>query len=141
HPDRHSHPERLGAPAWPRMRLGRLDGGRLFAAKAIASPDGWQRSMGFNALCAVEGEAGKRAPYREACFAALAHARTRRAQGEEAPRAVHAYNAGLAALSVGDVGAAEDAVVGGATRLEFTPATPSPALRPGYWSAGRATEA
>ncbi len=117
-------PDLLAERAWPLVRLGREDEARKFAKQAIASNNSWQRSLGMNALCAVEGEAQTRDPYYVACKAALANAKREQAAGEEQAVAVHAYNAALAALSAGKPSEAIRFLEEGARRLEFTPANP-----------------
>ncbi len=103
-------PDLLGEHAWPLMHLGRYEEARRFAQAAMQTNDEWQRSLGRNALCAIEGEAKRREPWFRACLDALENARRRVAsaasqsspdgQPQEGPAlAVHAYNAALAAAS------------------------------------------
>ncbi|PRQ04638.1 HTH-type transcriptional regulator MalT [Enhygromyxa salina] len=117
--------------AWPLMLLGRYDEARKYAEKAAESSDEFQRSLGRNALCAIEGEAGTRAERFNACLSAYDDAADR-ARGDD-PFAkpdevtsvtVHAYNAALAALTVLRPDEAERLAKAGATRIEFTPANP-----------------
>lgn len=134
-------PDLLAERAWPLVRLGRDDEARKFAKQAIASNDSWQRSLGMNALCAVEGEAQTRKPYYLACKAALANAKSRRASGGEQAVAVHAYNAALAALAAGKPSEAISFLEDGASRLEFTPANPWRLLVRIYIDEGKMNEA
>lgn len=134
-------PDLLAERAWPLVRLGQEDEARKFAKQAIASNNTWQRSLGMNALCAVEGEAQTRAPYYVACKAALANAKSQRAGGEEQAVAVHAYNAALAALAAGKPSEAIRFLEEGAKRLEFTPANPWRMLVRIYIDEGKMNEA
>jgi tetratricopeptide (TPR) repeat protein len=117
--------------AWPLMLLGRYDEARKYAEKAAESSDEFQRSLGRNAMCAIEGEAGNREERFAACLSAYDDAADR-ARGDD-PFAkpdeitsvtVHAYNAAQAALSVLRPDEAERLAKAGAVRLEFTPANP-----------------
>ena len=117
--------------AWPLMLLGRFDEARRYAEKAIEARDEFQRSLGRNALCAIEGEAGDREQRYEACFAAFDSAAERARDDDPFAKpdaltsvTVHAYNASLAAMGVLRPDWAEDFAKQGATRLEFTPANP-----------------
>jgi len=133
-------PDLLGQAAWPLMQLGRYDEARSFAQRAIDTRDEWQRSVGLNALCAIEGEAGRRQPALEACVAALDNARAAGAE-EEQPLAVHAYNAALAARATLNYEQVEQLCLEGARRLEFTPANPWRLLVAQHASGGRLTDA
>ncbi len=82
--------------AWPLMKLGRFDDAREYASKATGSHDPWQKSLGHNALCALEGEALARKASFQACTAALEY--ERRAENPDVN--VAAYNASLTARSV-----------------------------------------
>ncbi|NVB36681.1 hypothetical protein G6O69_02480 [Pseudenhygromyxa sp. WMMC2535] len=134
--------------AWPLMLLGRFDEARKYAEKATDSPDAFQRSLGRNALCAIEGEAGARGARFDACLAAYEQA-AEAARGDD-PLArpdelnsvtVHAYNAALAALGVLRPDEAERLAQAGATRVEFTPANPWRLLVRLYIAQGRGNEA
>jgi tetratricopeptide (TPR) repeat protein len=134
--------------AWPLMLLGRFDEARVYAEKAAQSSDEFQRSLGRNALCAIEGEAGNREERFAACLAAYDDA-SERARGDD-PFAkpdeitsvtVHAYNAAQAALSVLRPDEAERLAKAGAVRLEFTPANPWRFLVRLYTDQGRMDEA
>jgi tetratricopeptide (TPR) repeat protein len=134
--------------AWPLMLLGRFDEARKYADKATQSQDEFQRSLGRNALCAIEGEAGNRKQRFDACLAAYDEA-AERARGDD-PFArpdevtsvtVHAYNAALAAMSVLRPDEAERLAKAGATRIEFTPANPWRLLVRLYTDQGRMDEA
>lgn len=134
--------------AWPLMLLGRFDEARQYAEKAAQSSDEFQRSLGRNALCAIEGEAGNREERFTACLAAYDDA-AERARGDD-PFAkpdeitsvtVHAYNAAQAALSVLRPDEAERLAKAGAVRLEFTPANPWRFLVRLYTDQGRMDEA
>jgi tetratricopeptide (TPR) repeat protein len=134
--------------AWPLMLLGRFDEARQYAEKAAQSSDEFQRSLGRNALCAIEGEAGNREERFEACLSAYDDA-AERARGDD-PFAkpdeitsvtVHAYNAAQAALSVLRPDEAERLAKAGAVRLEFTPANPWRFLVRLYTDQGRMDEA
>lgn len=134
--------------AWPLMLLGRYDEARKYAEKAAEASDEFQRSLGRNALCAIEGEAGNREERFTACLAAYDDAADR-ARGDD-PFAkpdeitsvtVHAYNAANAALSVLRPDEAERLAKAGAVRLEFTPANPWRFLVRLYTDQGRMDEA
>jgi tetratricopeptide (TPR) repeat protein len=134
--------------AWPLMLLDRYDEARQYAEKASESSDEFQRSLGRNALCAIEGEAGNREERFAACLAAYDDAADR-ARGDD-PFAtpdeitsvtVHAYNAAQAALTVLRPDEAERLAKAGAVRLEFTPANPWRFLVKLYTDQGRMDEA
>ena len=134
--------------AWPLMLLGRFDEAREYAEKAAESHDSFQRSLGRNALCAIEAEAGEREPRFEACLAAFDDASERARKDDPFARpdeltsvTVHAYNAALAALGALRPDEAERLAKAGASRLEFTPANPWRLLTRLYTDQGRMTEA
>lgn len=123
-------PDLLAEHAWPLLHLRRYNEARDFARRAIATNDGWQQSLGRNALCAIEGEARQRQAQHAACLDAFQNAQ-RRAQGASdtspatAPQVtVHAYNAALAAWSVLRHDEVERLAVEGTRRLQFTTANP-----------------
>ncbi len=135
-------PDLLPEHAWPLMGLGRYDEARDFAMRATkARRDPWMRSAGLNALCAVEGEAGLRNEWLEACLAALENARERRGTENEGALTVHAFNAAQAARSTLDFDQAEALALEGARRLEFTPANPWRLLSRQYLDQARMTDA
>ena len=124
-------PELIAEHAWPLMRLQRYDEARGFAKQAAESRQPESRSLGLNALCAIEGEAATRQPRFEACWAALEDAQARAVRDEpqagpheRTPVAVHAYNAAQAAAAVLRPDEVERAAIAGTTRLDFTPANP-----------------
>ncbi|KIG17656.1 hypothetical protein DB30_02931 [Enhygromyxa salina] len=134
--------------AWPLMLLGRYDEARKYAQKAAESSDEFQRSLGRNAMCAIEGEAGTREQRFTACLSAYDDAADR-ARGDD-PFArpdevtsvtVHAYNAALAAMTALRPDEAERLAQAGATRIEFTPANPWRLLVRLYTDQGRMDEA
>jgi len=134
--------------AWPLMLLGRYDEARKYAEKAADDSDGFQRSLGRNALCAIEGEARTRTERFTACLAAYDDAgnRARNDDPFANPDAitsvtVHAYNAAVAAMSVLRPDEAERLAKAGATRLEFTPANPWRLLVRLYTDQGRMEDA
>ncbi len=134
--------------AWPLMRLGRFDEAREYANKAIQSTDAFQRSLGRNALCALEGEASTREPRFAACLSAFEDAKERAKRDpisappdERTNVAVHAYNAALAANAVLRPDEVERLAIEGTKRLEFTPANPWRVLVRLYTSQGRMDEA
>lgn len=87
-------PDLIGERAWPLMKLGRLDEARAAAAEAVGLEDEWQQSVGLNAQCALESEAGSREQAYVACLTALDAER----MSPEADVTVDAYNASLAAF-------------------------------------------
>ena len=134
--------------AWPLMQLGRYDEARKYAEKAADDPDSFQRSLGRNALCAIEGEARTRTKRFEACLAAYDDAADRAKNDDPFAKpdaitsvTVHAYNAASAALSVLRPDEAERLAKAGATRVEFTPANPWRFLVRLYTDQGRMDEA
>ena len=133
-------PDLLAEQAWALIPLGRFDEAREFAERAAEANDAFQRSSGLNALCAIEGEAGTREPYRDACDAALENAQVRAQESEEGAIAVHAYNAAMASQAVLDYEAAEQLALEGARRLEITPANPWRHLARLYLDQGKLTE-
>jgi pentatricopeptide repeat protein len=141
-------PRLIAEHAWPLMRLGRFDEAREYAQEAIDSVDPFQRSLGRNALCALEGEASERGPRYEACLAAFEDAKERAASDpidappdERTNVAVHAYNAALAAHAVLRPDEVERLAIEGTKRLEFTPANPWRVLVRLYVAQGRMDEA
>lgn len=144
-------PDLLAEHAWPYIHLRKFDEARRYARQAIATNDPWEASLGLNALCAIEAEAGARQPQYDACIAALEGARRRAAapasttpEGEEAPSqqvTVHAYNAALSALAVLRRSEAETLAQEGARRLEYTTANPWRFLAALYTDQGKATDA
>lgn len=145
-------PDLLAEHAWPLIHMRHYDEARQFARRAIATNDPWESSLGLNALCAIEGEAGTRQPQYDACLAALEGARRRSSAPApattgtaEAPPpqqlAVHAYNAALSALSVLHPSDAERLAKEGAARLEFTTANPWRLLASMYCDQGKAQSA
>jgi tetratricopeptide (TPR) repeat protein len=134
--------------AWPLMQLGRYDEARKYAEKAAENHDSFQRSLGRNALCAIEGEARTRAKRFDACLAAYDDAAERAKSDDPFARpdevtsvTVHAYNAAHAAMSVLRPDEAERLAKAGATRIEFTPANPWRFLVRLYTDQGRMDEA
>jgi tetratricopeptide (TPR) repeat protein len=143
-------PDLLAEHAWPLIQLGRFDLARGFAEVAVRSSDAFQRSLGLNALCAIEGEAQRRRAYFDACFAAYENAERRvaaapaDAEGDAATGpafAVHAYNAALAARAVLRPEQAERLALAGTRRFEMTPANPWRLLARLYVDAGRTDDA
>ena len=140
-------PMATGEHAWPLMRLGRLDEARSYGRKAADSKKAWQRSIGLNALCAIEGKAQQRDPYYKACLAALDNARKEEANTpaidteHESRLAVHAYNATLGALAALSPDEAEKVALEGTKRLSFTPANPWRLLTLLYANQGRVSDA
>lgn len=134
--------------AWPLMQLGRFDEARKYADKAAQDSDSFQRSLGRNALCAIEGEARTRAKRFDACLGAYDDAAERAKNDNPFARpdevtsvTVHAYNAAQAAMSVLRPDEAERLAMAGATRIEFTPANPWRFLVRLYTDQGRMDEA
>lgn len=137
-------PELVAEHAWPLMRLGRHDEARKFAQRAIDGSVAETRSLGLNAMCAIEGEAATREPRFEACVAALDEAQARAVHDEpkagpheRTPVAVHAYNAAQAAASVLRPDEVERLAIAGTARLDFTPANPWRVLMRLYLSQAR----
>lgn len=124
-------PKLIAEHAWPLMRLRRYDDARGYAKQATESALDHVRSMGKNALCAIEGEAGQRQPRYDACLLAFDDAEAR-AQADpptagpdqRTPLAVHAYNAAMAAAAVLRPDEVERLALAGTRRLDFTPANP-----------------
>jgi tetratricopeptide (TPR) repeat protein len=142
-------PDAIAEHAWALLHLQRFDEARKFAREAIASKDEWQRSLGKNAMCAIESEARTRQPQLDACLTALEGARARAAVDKDAGStdptkgtavAVHAYNAALAAYSVLRYDEVERLAREGTKRTEFTPANPWRLLTRFYTDAGRVSE-
>lgn len=135
--------------AWPLLQLGRIDEAREQAQIAIESAGSVRRSMGRNALCAIEGHAGDRRKWFDACISAFEEAQ-RTAElndrpfappDEVTPVAVHAYNAALAARASLRPDEVERLALAGARRLEFTAANPWALLVRLYLGQGRGEEA
>lgn len=113
--------------AWPLMKLGRLKEARKWATRALQSSDPWERSLGLNALCAIEGKAETRVPYADACKRAYDDAKSAPAPSGDSKgpgSAVDAYNAALAALAAWRFADAKEMLETVTSRIEFTPANP-----------------
>lgn len=142
-------PDAIAEHAWAYLHLHKYEQAREWAKKGIAEKDPWQRSLGKNALCAVEGEARTRQPQYDACMAALEDARARASKDKVTTTdptkltqvAVHAYNAALASYSVLRYDEVERLAREGARRIEFTPANPWRLLSRLYTDGGRVGEA
>ncbi|HWM84780.1 MAG TPA: hypothetical protein VNO33_03055 [Kofleriaceae bacterium] len=140
-------PPRPGERAWPLMKLGRAADARAAAEKAKGMKDPGERSLGLNALCAIERAGHDRAAARTACVEAYQHAIQLEAQlpGVDAEHhstlAVHAYNAALAARAAFADEEAEKIALAGTRRLAFTPANPWRFLVGLYVDQGRGGDA
>lgn len=140
-------PDLHAVRAWTLMDLGRFEEARAAAAQAIAADDEQERSLGYNTRCAIETEAGTRLARLEACAAALDWAQQRAARTDATDPingvnvAVHAYNAGLAALAALQPAEAESLAREGTTRLAYTPANPWRLLTRLYLAQGRSNDA
>lgn len=88
---------------WPLMKLGRMDEARQVAKSALEDERAWVVSYASNGLCAVEGEAGNRQAYYDACVQSFEFSKS---QGYDL--SVAGGNAALSALSVGEYAAAEN---------------------------------
>jgi tetratricopeptide (TPR) repeat protein len=140
-------PDMLAEHAWPLIQLGQYKLARQFAEVALRSHDAYQKSLGLNALCAIEGEARQRQPYYDACMGALRNAEARAAHDTETDPengtsvTVHAYNAALAAQGMLRPAEVEELALKGTRRLEFTPANPWRMLTRLYVDQGRMDDA
>ena len=145
--DRLYEPDLIGQHAWPLMKLHRYDEARAAATRALATDFAWQKSVGYNALCAIEAEAHQRAASYEQCIAALRHAQKRAAAAtargsKVVPNlATHAYNAALAALANLHHDEAERLALEGTLRTERTASNPWRFLVELYVDEGRAGDA
>ena len=139
-------PDLYGERAWTLLHLGRFDEARASARAGIDTGLPWARSLGLNALCAIEGEAQKRRPFFDACLAALDDGRAdneaRRREGlPPSPIAVDAYNASNAAYSILRFDEVEKLALEAARSPETTVANPYRVLVGLYTSEGRLSEA
>ena len=138
-------PNLTGEHAWPLMRLGKFTEAREAARSAARMSDPYQRELGLNALCAIEGEARKRDWYFKACLEAYDNARATDVEGVDVEHrsslAVHAYNAALAARAQLLPEEAERIAREGTRRLAFTTANPWRLLVQLYSDQGRTKEA
>ena len=87
---------------WPLMKLERYDEAKMWANRGISSSREWQKSLGWNVLCAVSGEQSDREASIRNCESALFHARE-----IGAGVAIDASNASNAAFGVFDFDRAE----------------------------------
>lgn len=94
--NRYYQPKMIAERAWPLMKLGRFAEARQVARMGISSPDLGQQSLGHNALCAIEFEAGEDDASYTACAGAVAHTKTFRTL----PTAVDLSNFAEASRSV-----------------------------------------
>ena len=138
-------PDMVAERAWPFLQTGKYKRAREAAQLAIDGGASQQRSLGLNALCAIEGEMGKRKGYFKACLAAYenahAHDATKMDSQHRSQLAVHAYNAALAARATLRPDQAQKLALEGTRRLAFTPANPWRLLTRLYMAAGRMSEA
>jgi tetratricopeptide (TPR) repeat protein len=139
-------PDLHGERAWTLLHLNRFDEARASARMGIDSGLPWVRSLGLNALCAIEGEAQKRQPFYDACLAALDDSRTdnevRKREGlPPSPIAVDAYNASNAAYAIMRFEEVEKLALEAARSPETTVANPYRILVGLYTSEGRLSEA
>jgi len=140
-------PPLLGQRAWPLMKLHRYAEARGFAQMAIDSQRPVQRSIGLNALCAIDAEERDRKAAYESCLRALDFARERaRESKEQDPErrphiAVHAYNASLSALGVLRHDEAERLALEGTARTERSASNPWMLLVHLYLAEGRGGDA
>ncbi len=145
--DRIYEPDLTGQHAWPLMKLHRYGEARAAAERAIATDFAWQKSVGYNALCAIEAEAHQRQASYEQCIAALRHAQKRAAAATARGSAVvpnlstHAYNAGLGALANLRHDEAERLTLEGTLRTERTASNPWRFLVLLYLEEGRGGDA
>jgi tetratricopeptide (TPR) repeat protein len=139
-------PDLYGERAWTLLHLGRFDEARASARAGIDTGLPWVRSLGLNALCAIEGEAQKRQPFFDACLAALDDGRSdneiRKKEGlPPSPIAVDAYNASNAAYSILRFEEVEKLALEAARSPETTVANPYRILVGLYTGEGRLSEA
>ena len=140
-------PRLVGEHAWPLMKLGRITEARAVAEEAAGLVDAWQKSLGLNALCAIENAGRDRAAANAACAAAFEHSKLVDAglsdvDAEHRSRvAVHAYNAALAARQAFAPEDAERFALAGTKRLAFTTANPWRFLCGLYLDHGRGADA
>ncbi len=145
--DRRFDPDLTGQHAWPLMKLHRYDEARAAAERALATDFAWQKSVGYNALCAIEAEAHERKASYEQCLAALRHAQKRAAAATARGAAfipnlaTHAYNAGLGALANLRHDEAERLALEGTLRMERTASNPWRFLVGLYLDEGRSGDA
>jgi hypothetical protein len=145
--DRRFDPDLTGQHAWPLMKLHRYDEARAAAERALATDFAWQKSVGYNALCAIEAEAHERKASYEQCLAALRHAQkraeaaTKRGAGFIPNLATHAYNAGLGALANLRHDEAEKLALEGTLRMERNASNPWRFLVQLYLDEGRSGDA
>lgn len=145
--DKLYRPKLVGEHAWPLMKLGRLDEAREVAQEAAGLVDPWQRSLGLNAMCAIENAGRDRVAAMTACRGAFEHSRKQDAKLPEVDAehqsrlAVHAYNAALAARQAFEPDEAEKLALAGTKRLAFTTANPWRLLTGLYLDHGRGADA
>lgn len=135
-------PVSAGEHAWPLMRLGDFGRAREYAELAKKSKQPWQRALGYNALCAVEGEAQRRDAQFEACRDGLEHKRRLpKSEPVRATLAIDFYNTALAARAVFRPDEAEKLLLEGARHFAPTNANPWRLLVELRLAAGRAGDA
>ncbi|MBM4359016.1 MAG: hypothetical protein FJ096_13005, partial [Deltaproteobacteria bacterium] len=135
-------PMSAGEHAWPLLRLGEVERAREYATSAQMSKEPWQRVLGHNALCAIEGEAQRREAHFKACVDGLDHKRGLSAkEPARATLAIDAYNAAIAARSVFRPDEAEKLLLEGARSFAPTNANPWRILVDLRLAAGRAGDA
>jgi hypothetical protein len=134
-------PTAAGEHAWPLMRLRRYDEARKFAELAKQGLNPFQRSLGLNALCAIEGETYGRDSYFKACLEALENKRKAAEKDPKTTLAIDAYNAALAARAAFKPDEAEKIAIEGTKRLSFTNANPWRLMVMLYAGQGRAGDA
>jgi hypothetical protein len=143
-------PDMHGERAWALLQKGLFDDARRSARRAIDSGDLWERSIGLNALCAIESETRTRQAQYEACLASLLDARgspEQIAQGAAADAGdlvsitVDAFNAASAAYSVLRFEEVEKFALLATNSPDVTVANPWRMLVGLYTSEGRLAEA
>ena len=136
------NPMAAGEHAWPLMRLKRFDKAREYANHAIASKSPYQRALGHNALCALEGEAEEREAYFKACEAALKNKRAQPVKAlQPSTLAIDAYNAALAARAAFRPDDAEKLALEGSRTFAPSSANPWRLIAQLRLDQGRASEA
>jgi len=130
------NPDLVGETGWVLMKEERFAESRQVAEQALASEDQWQKTLGYNVLCALEAKRRDRAASVTACMASLEYGRQ-----TQSDVVVDAYNASTSTLAALDFERTEELL------KESTRGSPGQATSPWmglaglYLAEGRGAEA
>ncbi|MEZ4322226.1 MAG: hypothetical protein R3F61_32435 [Myxococcota bacterium] len=130
------NPKLAAETGWVLMKEERYDESRAVAQAALQSEDEWQRSLGFNVMCALEAKVRNREAAHDACMASLEHGRK-----TQDNVVVDAFNASTTAIAIFDFEQTEALLKESAGSATGTSTNPWRALAGLYLAEGRGAEA